>query len=181
MKINIKGGETTLLKPTKIAAITWAISLIVFFLLLLSPYNSQETPPDFITIIFILDVLVGAVAFCCVLIFGFLYITKNKNKNGIGNKAGLGKFTAQKLLLKIDKKIIIVGTLIVFLLTLFYWFQIRPSQIKASCQIEADDYFHRGFDREDTDKDGLIRQDSIDWLDKRSKSKYQSCLHRNGL
>lgn len=63
----------------------------------------------------------------------------------------------------------------------FYWFQIRPSQIKASCQIEADDYFQKAFDRKDTDKDGLIFRDDIDWLTKRSQSKYQTCLHQNGL
>lgn len=95
--------------------------------------------------------------------------------------------TFQKLISKINKKIIIVGTLIVFLLTLFYWFQLRPSQIKAGCQKESDDYFQKAFDREDASdyglrkNDGLIAQDSIDWIDKRAKSKYQSCLHRNGL
>lgn len=71
-----------LIKSVKTAGIIWIASLIVFGLLLLSPYNNQETPPDFITIIFILDVLVGVVAFCCILIFGFLYATtKNKEIN----------------------------------------------------------------------------------------------------
>ena len=89
--------------------------------------------------------------------------------------------TFQKLISKINKKIIIVSTLIVFLLTLFYWFQLRPSQVKIDCQKKSDDYRQKAFDREDTDKDGLFPQDSIDLIDKYSKSKYQSCLHRNGL
>ncbi len=79
-----------------------------------------------------------------------------------------------------NKKIIIASiTLIIFLL--IYWFQLRPSQIKASCQTEADDYFERSFNRKDTDKDGLIRQVDIDWFTKRAKDKYNFCLHRNGL
>ena len=87
----------------------------------------------------------------------------------------------QKLISKINKKTIIIVSLIIFLFTFFFWFQVRPSQIKADCQRESDDYIQREFDREDKDKDGLISEKSIDWLNNHAKRKYERCLHRNGL
>jgi len=82
---------------------------------------------------------------------------------------------------KINKKIIIVFISLSILLFTFYWFQIRPAQIKANCQIESDEYYKREFDRKDIDKDGLILTDSIDRLNKYAKVRYEKCLHRNGL
>lgn len=79
-----------------------------------------------------------------------------------------------------NKKIITIF-IIIFLLTLFYWFQIRPSEIKTSCQNKSDEYIHRAVDREDKNKDGLISQDSVDWLSNYAKKRYERCLHRNGL
>lgn len=89
--------------------------------------------------------------------------------------------TFQKLLSKMNKKIIIVGTLIIFLLTLFYWFQIRPSQIKASCQIEADEWYQKARDFNDEDKDGSIPFSTFEDIQQGMKNKYSFCLHRNGL
>lgn len=82
---------------------------------------------------------------------------------------------------KINKKIIIVFISLSILLFTFYWFQIRPAQIKASCQKESDEYYKREFDRKDIDENGLIPIDSIDWLNKNAKVKYERCLHRYGL
>lgn len=87
----------------------------------------------------------------------------------------------QNLLTKISKKMVITFSIVLTIFLLIYWFQIRPSQIKADCQKESDDYYHKVFNLWDTDKDGLIQPDSIDWISKNAKRKYESCLHRNGL
>lgn len=123
------------MKPVKTAVIIWIATLIVFGLLLLSPYNSQDNPPDLITIIFILDVLVGVVAFCCILIFGFLYITA---KNTAVNVSTSGHKTARTGLLRSNKDIVkyfVVGIFLLLLLIAYKLYFQKPDALmtKLDC------------------------------------------------
>lgn len=147
----------TFLKPLYI----WLASIFVFFSLL---FFSSNPVNEFESAILAIVFFVGVISFLAIFIKKahfhkpFVFIQRKTNK----------------------RIFIALITLSILLLT-FYWFQIRPSQIKISCQQKADKYFHKEFDRQDTDKDGLLDQDSVDSIDKVSKRIYERCLHRNGL
>lgn len=89
--------------------------------------------------------------------------------------------TFQKLISKINKKTIIIVSLIIFLFTFFFWFQVRPSQIKVSCQQKSDEYHNLEIYRDYPNKGNLSPPNYIDWINKIAKSSYENCLHRNGL
>mgnify|MGYP001603403246 CR=1 FL=1 len=109
------------MKPIKIAGTVWIVTLIVLILLLLSPYNDQDTPPDFITIIFILDVLVGIVAFCCIFIFGFLHrTTKNTVKDTSVSEAKSAKLKSKVSLFSFLSKVHPLVYIAVILLFIAY-------------------------------------------------------------
>ncbi|MEK7577676.1 MAG: hypothetical protein AAB492_03630 [Patescibacteria group bacterium] len=145
----------------------WILSLVVFFLILSLVALSQREINDYegagLATVFVIG------------IFSFfsMFIGKSFFQIPLVLISSLNR--------KISKKLIIISSIIVTIFLFFYWFQVRPAQIKTSCQKESDDYITREFDREDTDKDGLISQESIDWLNSHAKRKYERCLHRNGL
>lgn len=58
--------------------------------------------------------------------------------------------------------------LIIILGFLFYWFQIRPSQIKAECAQTTSEAIN------------TTRDSDVDWF-KWQKPFYEHCLHKKGL
>lgn len=74
------------------------------------------------------------------------------------------------------KNIIVgVGTGLIILL-LFYWFQIRPSEIKSACM-------RRFYDLCKTStlgNDKCVKMMQIEWSSKLNLA-YQACLHEKGL
>lgn len=60
----------------------------------------------------------------------------------------------------------LIGISVLIFLFLFYWFQIRPSQIKSECTDLAL--------KSATNDEGLYKKSTFD-------SNYQICLHKKGL
>ena len=141
----------------------WLFCILIFFSILLS---SNGAISGFWDIVLLIVFVIGVISFLAIFISLF-----------------------QKLLLfisvlfqrKINKKIIIVFISLSIILFTFYWFQLRPSQIKASCQKEADEYHKRARDLNDEDKNGLVSFSVGKHINQITKDRYSFCLHRNGL
>ncbi|KKQ24349.1 MAG: hypothetical protein US40_C0005G0023 [Candidatus Roizmanbacteria bacterium GW2011_GWC2_37_13] len=145
----------------------WILCMLIFFSILLFSNGSIS---DFWSVVLVIVFVIGVMSFLAIFIKISLFLFQKPLR-----------FICTVFQRKINKKIIIVFISLSILLFTFYWFQIRPAQIKANCQIESDEYYKREFDRKDIDKDGLILTDSIDRLNKYAKVRYEKCLHRNGL
>lgn len=140
MFVNLK-KKTIYLRRTKIAGVLWLISLIIFGLLLLSLYNNEENPSDLITFIFLLDIFVGMVAFCCLSIFGFLHIiTKSSENNTVPDKVKIikAKLISNKFMSNLIKtgknshmKFFIIGIFILLLLITYQLYKRDASAPKT--------------------------------------------------
>lgn len=162
---NIKKFFYQDIKPSHNSFYLWLFCILIFFSIL---RLSNEPISDFWLIVLLTVFVIGVISFLAIFI-----------KISLLQKPLL--LIRALLQRKMNKGIIIIGALIVFLFTLFYWFQIRPSQIKIECQKKADAHYNESLGLNDPDPPIRALKTSIDWANKSAKDLYQSCLHRNGL
>lgn len=154
---------TTFRKPLNV----WLLSVIVFCLILFVTGILGEPINDFWFIVLLTVFIVGIVSFL------LIFIRRVRFQKPL-------QFITTILNRKPDKKILTILSILTILVLIFYWFQIRPSHIKASCQKEADEWRKSTFDR-NAGKDGLVSFSVGRDIDQGTKEKYSFCLHRNGL
>ncbi len=154
------------IKPNHVALYLWLFCILIFFSILLS---SNRAISDFWGIVLLMVFVIGVISFLAIFISFF-------------SKALLFVSSLlQGFQRKVNKRIIIVFISLSILSFLFYWFQIRPSQIKVACQMESDEYHNLEIYRDYPNKGNLSPPNYIDWINKIAKSSYERCLHRNGL
>lgn len=67
----------------------------------------------------------------------------------------------------------LIGVVILILIALFYWFQIRPSQIRSSCAFGA-----QGTIKYLSEHNPRV---NVSYFENKYNEYYQICLHQKGL
>lgn len=154
------------IKPNRNYFYLWLFCILIFFSIVLS---SNGAISDFWGIVLLIVFVIGVISFLAIFIYFFqkllLFVSS----------------LLQSFQRKVNKRIIIVFISLSILLFPFYWFQIRPSQIKASCQKEADEFEEKIRELNSGKKDGRIPWKTFKDMQQGMKNKYSFCLHRNGL
>lgn len=92
---------------------------------------------------------------------------------------GVNNLIAPKLELDMNKKLIIYG--IVVLVVVFYWFQLRPSQIRKNCMTMAQKGIRVGKEQTQGFDSDKFRAERGYLSEGRTDQLYLSCLRIRGL
>ncbi|VVA43961.1 conserved membrane hypothetical protein [Candidatus Roizmanbacteria bacterium] len=156
------------IKPNRNYFFLWLFCVLIFFFISILLSNGVIRS-DFWGIVLLIVFVIGVISFLAIFIYFFqkllLFVSS----------------LLQSFQRKVNKRIIIVFISLSILLFPFYWFQIRPSQIKASCQKEADEFEEKIRELNSGKKDGRIPWKTFKDMQQGMKNKYSFCLHRNGL